>query len=216
VKKIIHRAATLLFTVDKYAESLHYLQQVIKYSEEKKLPVSLQVLCEVATLHWELNDEKEALAVQAQMKGFPLAALMTNTPPMTRSKYLCTMECSLLGGAYSLTMRINREQPHRKEGEPLEDTEAMKRKLDTCFLEVIFEATDKSGKSVTITSTVDKPHHFEIHSPQMGQGDPGKWYEVTIYIYRDERHTQQTERLGVHHQLVFATPNIGRGDLGNF
>jgi len=178
--------------------------------------VTLQLLCEFATLYWELDNVTEAQAVQAQMKGFPLVSMLSNSPPITRSRYLCTMDCVLIDGIYRLVMRINRDQPSRKEGEPLEDTETMKRKVERCFLDVTFEATEKDGRPVTIAQSVDKPHHFEVTSPQMGQADPGRWYEVAIDIFADEKHEN---KLGVHHQLVYATPPsnyIGRTSLGNF
>jgi len=164
--------------------------------------VNLQILCELATVYWEVDNTTEARAIQSQMKSYPLSSLLSNNPPMTRSKYLCTMDCLLMDGIYKLVMRINRDQPNRKEGEPLEDTETMKRKVDKCYLEVTFEGTENDS-SRKITQLVDKPHHFEIQSPQMGPADPGRWYEVTVDVYGDEKYEN---KLGVHHQLVYATP----------
>eukprot|EP01123_Difflugia_compressa_P014471 TRINITY_DN752_c1_g1_i1.p1 TRINITY_DN752_c1_g1~~TRINITY_DN752_c1_g1_i1.p1 ORF type:complete len:322 (+),score=58.16 TRINITY_DN752_c1_g1_i1:106-966(+) len=202
VKKILHRAAVLWFTVDKFSETAQYLNELDRYSEEKNLPVSTQILCDLATVQWELDYVNEARETQARMKGCPLP--VTRVPPCSRSKYLCTLDCLLVDEVYTLSMRVNRQQPKRKEAEVVEDAEKIRRKLEKCFLEITFEPLSKDGEPVTMSQLVDKPHQFLIRSPKMkGQPDPGRFYEVVIDIYPD---STKEMKVGVHHQLVYALP----------
>eukprot|EP01123_Difflugia_compressa_P006275 TRINITY_DN18450_c0_g1_i1.p1 TRINITY_DN18450_c0_g1~~TRINITY_DN18450_c0_g1_i1.p1 ORF type:complete len:495 (-),score=84.36 TRINITY_DN18450_c0_g1_i1:70-1554(-) len=200
IQKILHRAATLLFTIDDFEETRNYLNQLVQFSKEKKLPISIQMWCDLATVYWELDNEKEASETQTTMKTI---LLNRNYPsiPLTRSKYLYTTECTIYDGVYSLTMRVNRERPQRKEGEEVEQAEQIKRKIEQCFLEVTFEPTQPNGEHVTITQVVDKPHQFVIKSPKMTQPEANKLYEVCVNIYSDQTKSQH---LGTHHQLVYS------------
>jgi len=154
---------------------------------------------DLATIYWELGLEKEAQNTQNEIKT--KQNVSPSTLVATRSKYLCTIEYAIRDGKYYLQMRVNREQPSRKEGQPLEGAEEMKRKLDKCTLEINYETND--GKFVANTYNVTTPHEFDITSPPNLVRDTNKWYEVVIDIFADE---QKQNKIGVHHQLVYAVP----------
>jgi len=150
--------------------------------------------CDLATVYWELGNENEARATQnfistISMKFYEI--------PMTRSKYLCSTECSINDDEYIIGMRVNRELPNRKEGEVLENPEVMKRKLRKCFLKITYE--EKNGRFVTTSQTVTALYQFEIRLPHEDlQSD--KWYEVVVDIYEDEK---KENKKGVHHQMLY-------------
>eukprot|EP01124_Arcella_intermedia_P017839 TRINITY_DN24816_c0_g1_i1.p1 TRINITY_DN24816_c0_g1~~TRINITY_DN24816_c0_g1_i1.p1 ORF type:complete len:497 (+),score=80.71 TRINITY_DN24816_c0_g1_i1:3-1493(+) len=198
---IIRRIATLLFTIDEFQESIKYLQMVLE--ENPDPAVEIQVLSELANSYWEINNEAEATAAQNKIRARTPTAYQS---PNTRSKYLCTIECVVdtrLQG-YTMIMRVNREQPKRKEGEPLEDTTQLKRKLEKCFLEIQYQTPD--GSFVTETYPVETPHEFILKSSPLNV-EPAKWYEVIISIYEDKAaFEEKKEKVGVHHQLIYSFP----------
>jgi len=151
--------------------------------------------CELATAHWELGNDKEAREAQSRIRIFPMDMF---DQPLTRSKYLCTTECHFNKDEYSIAMRVNRERPCRKEGESIEDTEIMKRKLNKCFLDITFEVSE--GGYITTSQNVTTPHNFVIRLPHKAI-QLKKWYEVVVDIYSDEK---RVNKIGVHHQLVYA------------
>jgi len=206
VRSIFMKIAYLHFNADNYNEALYNLQQALKLTEEKQLQTNLQLLCDLSNAYWELGNEQEARVIQSKIKNTPREILGISTPPCSVSKYLCTTECSLKQGLYNIGMRVNRERSNRKEGEPLEEPEAMKRKVDRCFLVIHFEGKD--GRKITTSQAVTKPHQFIITSPVMDPHD-SQWYEVVIDIYEDEK---KLHKLGVHHQLIFASPSLGLRD----
>jgi len=197
VQKLLLRTAVLLFIIDKFEETLSCLKEVIKYSEEKNLTITLQTYCELATVHWELGNEKEARAVQDKMKSIPIKDLLFEAAPVTRSKYLCTLGWSRISvNEFKIDMRVNRTLPRRKEGDVLEENEAMIRKLKRCFLEISFEV---NGRIITLSQMVTTPHQFEIHFP-IETLESSRWYEVVVDIYSNEK---KVNKLGIHHQLVY-------------
>jgi len=208
VRKIFQRMAVLYFTIDKFNECLTELERYRNYSETKKLTLNLQVLCELASVYWELGRMKEAQDTQQIMKGLPLST-GTVTSPITRSRYLATIESSFLktglGAVYHLNLRINRELPLRKENDVIEDPTAIPRRLDSCFLVITFEPTTIGGDPIQTTLQVTKAtsHSFEIRSLPVASPDPGKLYEVCIDIYDNE---VSRKLLGSHHQLIINTP----------
>jgi len=177
------------------------------FSEQKKLTLNLQILCELASVYWELGKVKEAQETQQSMKGFPLSMQIT---PLSRSRYLASIECtfqkaSLNQVTYHLTLRINRELPLRKENDPVEDPVSISRRLESCFLVVTFEPTSPQTTDVIqvnfqVTKAIS--HSFEVRSPPLPAPDPGKLYEVSFEIYDNEGNRKL---LGTHHQLVIPT-----------
>jgi len=135
VRKILQRIAVLYFTIDRFSDALQYLNIYKQISEEKQLTIPIQLLCELASVYWELANPDEANATQQLMKGSPLNY---TTPPITRSRYLATIESTFQKGPnqmvlYHLHLRVNRELPNRKENDPYEDPRYIKRRLESCF-----------------------------------------------------------------------------------
>jgi len=206
VRKIYQRMAVLFFTIDKFNECLNEILRFKAFSEQKKLTLNLQVLCELASVYWELGKIKEAQDTHQLMKGLPLT--ITQTSPLTRSRYLATIDSAFQKMAnsnlvhYHLTLRVNRELPLRKENDPVEDPITINRRLDSCFLVVSFEPTNiQNLEPIKITYLVNKAisHSFELRSPPVLSPDPGKLYEVAIEIYDNE---VSKKLIGSHHQLV--------------
>jgi len=178
-----------------------YLKEVIRYSTQNNIRITLQIYCELATVYWELGNDNEARNVQSLMRNFPIIVMHSEIHPMTRSRYLCTTECNLTKDECLIVMRVNRERPNRKEGETIEDTEAMERKINQCYLNITYEVSD--GGQDTIYQNKKKvttPHKFDIILPRR-YIQLGRWYEVVVDIYSDEK---RENKIGVHHQLVYA------------
>jgi len=186
VQEIFIKIAYLHFNADNHNDALYNLQQALKYTEDKQLQTNLQMLCDLSNVYWELGNEQEARVIQSKIKNTPPRDdLLTSTLPKSTSKYLFTTDCSIKMGQYKIQMRVNRERPNRKEGEPFEEPEMM---LDRCFLVINFEAKD--GRQITTSQSVTKPQQIEISSPLMELHD-SRWYEVVIDIYEDEKKSTQ-------------------------
>jgi len=206
VSKIYQRMGVLYFTIDKFNECL---TEILKARERKNLNQNFQLLCELASVYWELGKVREAQEIQQEMKGTPLS--MSQSTPLTRSRYLATIICGFQKNAqaplvnYHLNLRINRELPLRKENEPVEEPVTISRRLESCFLVVKFDPTSPNGEQTQTTVQVTKAisHSFEIRSPPMAPPDIGKFYEVSIEIYDNE---VSRKRIGSHHQLIVQTP----------
>jgi len=208
VRKLFQRMAVLYFTIDKFNECLNEILRYKAFSEQKKLPLNLQILGELASVYWELGRVKEAQDTQQLMKNLP--PTMPQSSPLTRSRYLATIECvfqkhsnSLVN--YHITLRVNRELPLRKENDPVEDSVSIARRLDSCFLVVTFEPTSLQSEPTQVTFQVTKAisHSFEIRSSPVQVPDPGRLYEVSFEIYDNE---SNRKLIGTHHQLIIPTP----------
>jgi len=125
-----------------------------------------------------------------------------DTPPLTRSKYLSTIVCCLKYknnlAQYSLAIRVNRESPHRKEGDP----DVIKRRLESCYLSIQFEPTGPNCENLMKTMEVfgENTTLFNVESAILPFEKTGKrYYEVVIEIFEDK---MRTKKIGLHHQLI--------------
>jgi len=196
---IYRRLGFLYFLKDLFEESLKYFVKAKELAEDKRIAVSLQQLCDLATVHWELSHSREAVQIQLLMKQSNPGS--GDTAPLTRSRYLTTLDCSLsfnrLYFWFILSLRVNRESPYRKEDE----VDTINRRLDKCFLRVKFEGKLPNPElpCVNLTLKGDETTFFTIESPQLPFE---QFYEVIIDIFEDET---QANKLGTHHQIVYSS-----------
>jgi len=72
VRKIFQRMAVLFFTIDKFNECLNELLRFRSFSEQKKLTLNLQALCELASVYFELGKKKGSTRHTPTHEGFTL------------------------------------------------------------------------------------------------------------------------------------------------
>eukprot|EP01125_Pyxidicula_operculata_P000420 TRINITY_DN10453_c0_g1_i1.p1 TRINITY_DN10453_c0_g1~~TRINITY_DN10453_c0_g1_i1.p1 ORF type:complete len:498 (-),score=150.11 TRINITY_DN10453_c0_g1_i1:110-1474(-) len=217
ILKTYHRASSLCFTVDKFAEAEDYANKALELIEEHKLTAPLQFYADLASLYWELGKEPEALNAEDKIKKQPPPSTFGGVffgynLPQSRSLYLSTLESTVKDGEeYEISIRINRTHPKRKEGDKTELAEEIERKLKTCFVEATFE--NGTGKEpLVVAQAVDK-YQFTLKSEKVEGIDSGKWYKVLINIYENET---KENKLGAHHQLVYSRPPVHKLDDSHF
>jgi len=200
--------AAYLFLQKQYVAAEEVLNQAISQCKEQ---VDGQILCDRATVCYELGKHDDALETEAEIRKvyerIPVSKGSLVKFFTTKSIYLQTLHC-LIGSdrIYKLVLRMNKDVTTRKEGQPL--SSAWPTLLECCWLHVTFENTDSQPNLIKIQYVPPGTKDFVVESPELVPPPINKhFYKVQILIYDADpaqENNNSAKKIGTHHQLVFA------------